>query len=157
MSEPISSQSSPETPIESDTKFPAPWRRLAAMIYDSLLLLAISMAYGGLVIFLGYIIWGEAEALTNNVGFQLGWLISLLSFYYFFWGRAGQTLGMRAWRLQLRSKSSRHFPTLTQCILRSVIAPLGWACIVTALFHQQRQCLHDIYSGTELVLTEKNK
>lgn len=72
------------------------WRRLAASLYDGLLLLAIWMV-GGLVV---VILRGEAVP-------PLTWWFELylvaLAFGYFGWSwvRGGQTLGMRAWRIRV--------------------------------------------------------
>ncbi len=83
----------------SDLIVSAPlWRRFAAAVYDGLLLLGIWMAT--LLLSL---------PLRNLPGMQAGspWLRALmfvvgLVFFGWFWTRGGQTLGMRAWRLQVR-------------------------------------------------------
>lgn len=73
------------------------WRRLAANLYDGLLLLAIWMC-GGLVVVL---LRGEAVP-------PLTWWFEIyligLAFGYFGWSwvRGGQTLGMRAWQLRVQ-------------------------------------------------------
>ena len=76
---------------------PAPLRyRFAAMLYDALVVLAIWIA--------------TVVALVTLVGDAVvgAWVQSLLfvelyAFFAFFWCRRGQTLGMLAWRLRLRS------------------------------------------------------
>lgn len=78
---------------------PAPlWRRLAAAVYDGLLVIAICMAVLALtVIIFGYAPIAHAERVQKA-------LMALAVWYYFArsWTRGGQTLGMRAWRLRLR-------------------------------------------------------
>ena len=85
------------------------WRRFAAMFYDSLILLAISMAYGAVVTALGAILLPPAEqdyqpmfeAGTLKELVTLGWLCTLVLFFSFFWHKSGQTVGMKAWRIQI--------------------------------------------------------
>ena len=139
-----------------------PWRRFAALIYDLFLLVALSMAYGGLVTVAYVLITGErGEAYTpmfEGPWFQIGWLVVIAGFYAFFWRRGGQTLGMRAWRIQLQNQGEGTV-TLKQCALRSLagIFSLGLAGIGYwwAWFDPDRLCLHDRVSGTRVVVWPK--
>lgn len=138
------------------------WRRFAAIVYDSLLVTAISMAYGALGLVIAQ--WlGDADtaiaALQANVVihrlFQLGWLIVIISFFCFFWMKAGQTLGMRAWRLKIVKEETTQTPTLAQCLLRLFLAPLGLLLFFIGLLRNDKQCLHDLFSKTQVVLLPK--
>jgi uncharacterized RDD family membrane protein YckC len=131
------------------------WRRFAAIIYDTLLVTAVSMGYGGLGLGLGLLIAGDENALTSSVIFQIGWLIVILSFFCYFWRKAGQTLGMRAWRLRVVTEDNTAFPSMTQCFIRCALAPLGLSLFITALLRQDKRYLHDISSGTCIVLLPK--
>lgn len=133
------------------------WRRFAAIIYDTLLVTAVSMGYGGLGLGLGLLIAGDENAFTASVVFQIGWLVVILSFFCFFWHRAGQTLGMRAWRLRIVTKDNSAFPSISQCLIRCLLAPLGLGLFVTAYFRQDKQCLHDVNSNTCVILLPKEK
>ncbi len=144
------------TPSLHSFTHPAIWRRFAAIIYDSLLLMAISMGYGALILGIGKLIFNDPNALTTGMIFQVGWLICLLSFFCFFWIKAGQTLGMRAWRLKVVQELNDHrHPTLTQCLLRCLFAPLGLSFFIIAYIRKDKQCLHDLISNTQLILTPK--
>ncbi len=133
------------------------WRRFAAIIYDTLLVTAISMGYGGLGLAIGLLITGNEHAFTSSVVFQLGWGLVIVSFFCYFWCKAGQTLGMRAWRLQIVTEDNTAFPTISQCVIRCILAPLGLGLFITAFLRQDQQCLHDISSRTCTILLPKDK
>ena len=88
---------------------PAPlMRRLGAALYDSLLIIALWFFVGFAALpFTG----GQAVSVANPWFATAVYGLSAL-FFVFFWTRGGQTLGMRAWRLQLRrSGGGRLSPT----------------------------------------------
>ena len=136
---------------------PAIWRRFAAIVYDILLITSVSMGYAGICIGLGVAIFGNKEVLTSSLFFQLGWMAVIFGFFCFFWKKAGQTLGMRAWRLRIAQQSSLDLPTLFPCLLRCLFAPIGLTLFFTAFFRSDRQCLHDLISGTRVILLKKEK
>jgi uncharacterized RDD family membrane protein YckC len=78
---------------------PAPlWRRLAAACYDALLLLAVWM-----VALLAALFLRQALGLVRNDHVDaLLLFLAGLGFFGWSWTHGGQTLGMRAWRLQVR-------------------------------------------------------
>lgn len=140
-------------------------KRLLAMIYDALVLLAISMVYGGLAtLFLG-LVFGTEEAsdyrpMHDSIIFGLGWLASLIGFYWYFWYAAGQTVGMRAWRLKLISADGeklRH----RQCLSRVFSAPFSLIILglgyLWSLFDRRGRCLHDVISRTDVVVLPKQE
>ncbi len=133
------------------------WRRVAAMVYDSLLLMAISIGYGGSWIAVETLVLDHETLKTDNVFFQLGWFIVLLSFFCYFWKKAGQTLGMRAWRLKVVKEGTNEPPTLRQCLIRCALASIGYALFFIALLRNDNQCLHDTASLTQTILLEKEK
>lgn len=79
---------------------PAPlWRRLFAAIYDGLVLLGLSMA----TLLIEMLIRENLLGLAKNMTWLQGLLFGVgLFFFGWFWVHGGQTLGMRAWRLQVR-------------------------------------------------------
>lgn len=144
---------SPHTP---STLRPSLLRRLAIIVYDLLLLVAVSMAYGLVYIGISKLLFGMSADRATGLLFQLGWLATLFGFFAYFWMRGGQTTGMRAWRVQITDQQGNP-PLLTQCAARFVLAVLGWLCFFTAFFDKNKQCLHDNWSGTQLILLEKPK
>lgn len=84
---------------------PAPlWRRLAALVYDGLLYVALLL--GGIVLstpFIAAFVASDAKTpLQNFTILPLYALVIALGFFGWSWTHGGQTLGMRVWRLQLR-------------------------------------------------------
>jgi len=157
---------------EKSTTRGAPlWRRFASMVYDSLLLMAVTMAYGALVTGLLLVIQGdtsggEFQPMTKGVANLVfaGWLLTLAAFYVFFWRRAGQTAGMRAWRLRVvpaTDSASTALPTLKQSVLRAPLAIfallLGGGGYWWRFFDAHGDCLHDRWSNTRVIVTAKRK
>jgi uncharacterized RDD family membrane protein YckC len=130
-------------------------RRLAALFYDSLLLLAIwFLATALLLPFTG------GEAIHANNPLLPSYLLFLSFFFYgWFWTHGGQTLGMRAWKLQLRNL--RPGPvTWWQVLLRFMVAipsalalGLGYLWMVA---DKRKLTWHDRYSETCIVQLPKN-
>jgi uncharacterized RDD family membrane protein YckC len=136
--------------------YPTLLRRFAIINYDSLLLIAVSMAYGLIYIGISKLIFGlETDRATGPL-FQVGWLLCFFGFFCYFWMRGGQTTGMRAWRVQIVNIENKS-PSFIQCIIRFILAPLGWLLFFTAFFDDKKQCLHDKWSQTQLIMLAKNK
>ena len=87
-------------------------RRLGALLYDLLLIVAIWM--GTLFVWVS-VSGGEA---VQGVLVQLVLVAEWLAFYLFFWRRQGQTLGMAAWRIFVVDENGQP-PDLKQCLLRA--------------------------------------
>lgn len=140
------------------------WRRLAALVYDAFILLALSMAFGTVALVVASLFGSKPDdsftpVVNQHLTFAL-WYLVLASFYYYFWRRDGQTLGMRAWRLRLLDwqgglASPRH------CIIRALIAPALIALFLLAYFwkliDKDKLCLHDRLSNTKVVVLRKQK
>lgn len=79
---------------------PAPlWRRLLAAVYDGLVLIGLWSA----AVLLEMLIRDQLLGLPKHrLGLQLYLLAVGLFFFGWSWTHGGQTLGMRAWRLQVR-------------------------------------------------------
>jgi len=131
---------------------PAPlWRRLASAAYDALLLAAIWTVVAMADLFLR----GAAGLPLNVHVFRAELLLAALLFFGLSWTRGGQTLGMRAWRLQLRRADGRPvgWPTALARFAFAWLAwlPLGVGVLWCAIDARQR-AWHDTLSGTEVVL-----
>lgn len=87
--------------------------RLAALLYDGLLVLGIWFVIGGIAVAIN-----GGEGVSKNNPF-LPALLFLVTFWFnaHFWRRGGQTLGMRAWRLRLLNQHNTPL-SLVQCLLR---------------------------------------
>lgn len=130
-------------------------RRLAALMYDGLVLIA-------LYIVVGFVVVGLAAAANNGeppgafpaaVNFSL--MFCICFFYYSTsWRRGGQTIGMKAWRIKLVSDESDRIK-LSQCMLRTGIgffsliifgAGFWWAWL-----DKNQRSWHDMASLTHVV------
>ena len=85
-------------------------RRLAAILYDGLLLLGVlvgatALALGLVVAVIGGAAVKAHNPLAGNPFFQTYLFLVCFFFYGGFWIHGGQTLGMRAWRLRLQRRS----------------------------------------------------
>mgnify|MGYP001146658417 CR=1 FL=1 len=128
------------------------WRRLAAIFYDALLLLGIVMLATLIVV-----IPSGAEVPAGSVFFQL-YLLVICWLYFALGWRKGQTLGMSAWRIEIRSDG--HYPSWMATVARFAIAVVSWACLglgfLWSLFHRDRATWHDLASDTRLQVRPKS-
>jgi uncharacterized RDD family membrane protein YckC len=135
---------------------PAPlWRRLASAVYDALLLIALCMVIVMADLFL---VQGVAGLPYNAALLRAELLLVGAIFFGLSWTRGGQTLGMRAWRLQLRRTDGRplNWPAALARYAFAWLAwlPLGLGVLWCAIDARQR-AWHDMLSGTEVVLLPK--
>ena len=132
---------------------PAPFmRRLGAAFYDVLLLLGIWIGITFVAVFLN-----GGEPVASGSRLFAGTLIGIsLIFNAWFWTHGGQTLGMRAWRLQVRKEVDSGPVGWGRASWRFLIALFGWGCfglgVLWALAHPQNKTWQDLLSGTETVL-----
>lgn len=140
------------------------WRRLAALVYDAFILLALSMAFGAVAVIVSSVFGNKPDdsftpVVNQNVTFGL-WYLVLASFYFYFWRKDGQTLGMRAWRLRLLDWQG-NLASPRSCVLRILIAPPFVLFFLVAYFwkflDKDQLCLHDRLSKTKVVVLVKQK
>lgn len=140
-----------------------PFRRIFALIYDLLLLLGISFAYGVLVMMLRKFAGADTmQAPKGLIGLVIlgGLLLCYGSFFSWCWLRRGQTLGMKSWRIQLVRTDGQPI-NLQTCFKRCIAAPLFillggigfWWC----WFDREGNSLQDKLTGTRTLLLPKNK
>lgn len=130
------------------------WRRLAAAVYDVLLLVAVW--FGAAVVAL---VARQGETVPAGTWWFTCYLLAVgFVFFGWFWTHGGQTLGMRAWRMQVRGTDGSGL-TWLQALQRYLVALPSWLSIVGMLWcliDAQRRALHDIASGSEVVLLPRN-
>lgn len=137
-------------------------RRLAAMLYDSLLLFALLLLASMMVTLPVGILIGEtaASALPDNPWFRLWLALVPPLFFLLFWLKGGQTLGMRSWRLRV-IRNDGHPLGWGDALKRLVAALLSWLPLglgyLWILVDRDRLAWHDRLSGTRLVLLKKRK
>ncbi|MDW2275728.1 MULTISPECIES: RDD family protein [unclassified Vibrio] len=145
------------------------FRRLAALIYDTLIIIAIEMMAAGIVMAVvfalnaaGLLSYGEYADAADMLGKHpaLSPLFTLylagvwIYFFVFFWTRAGQTLGMRAWKLRVRNAKDGAPITVTQALIRISTSGFGLANLTVPIDPKKRG-FHDIWAKTEVVVLPK--
>ena len=128
-------------------------RRLASMLYESMLLLGVL----ALTFLVPYLMLGIAAEFAPP-----GWLLWLHVFgvlgvyFVWYWRRGGQTLAMQTWRLKIVTGAEGRIASLGRCWLRYALAwpsvLLGGIGLAWALVDRDRQFLHDRLAGTCIVL-----
>lgn len=148
-------------------------RRMAAFVYEGVLLFGVVFAAG-----LVYsTLTRQDHALRGQTGLQVFVFVVLALYFVTFWSRGGQTVAMRAWHVRLVTAGgapvsrwrallryllawlwfapaliASHLAGLqsaTQIFTLLVVGVFAFAML--ALLHPQRQFLHDVVCGTRLV------
>jgi uncharacterized RDD family membrane protein YckC len=127
-------------------------RRLAAMVYDGLVILAVWMLLGFVAVALN---GGEAN---ESPLFHSILLFATFTFFAYFWMRAGMTLGMQAWRLRVQTVQGGPL-SLPQCLVRFVAAGISLALVGLGywwiLFDGEKRSWSDIASDSRVVVLPK--
>lgn len=143
----------------TDKSTPSLLRRLAAMLYDTLLVLPLIMLSVALAMGVGHLVPGAETdtALDPNLVRVIA-LFTVIAFFCAFWVKSGQTLGMQAWRIKLVDFEGR-VPGLPRSVARCLAAVLSATCFglgyLWCLVDRRGRYWHDYLSGTELVLLPK--
>ena len=126
-------------------------RRLGAVCYDALLLIAVLFVAG-----LPLPLIPEPLRLAPWVRYATFVYLLLLSFLFFgwFWTHGGQTPGMRAWRIRVTDDLHRGL-TWNLARRRFAWSMISWALLgigfLWSLVDPERRTLHDRFSGTRLI------
>ncbi|NNE39189.1 MAG: RDD family protein [Gammaproteobacteria bacterium] len=124
-------------------------RRLAAIFYDCLLLIAVLFAATAILL-----PFTQGEAINSENIFYFLYL-SAWSYLFFGWAwtHGGQTLGMRAWKIKLLDSES-NIVTWTTAGKRFLLSMMSWAFMglgfIWAIVDPDKLTFHDRYSGTRL-------
>jgi uncharacterized RDD family membrane protein YckC len=134
-------------------------RRLGAMLYDGLLLLAVLMV--ATAVFLP-LTGGEAVDPGRNPVLELVYqsvlLLLIVGFFGLFWTRRGQTLGMASWHLRVEREDGALLGW------GDTLRRLGWALVsllalglgfLWIVFDPERRAWHDRLSRTRVVVLPK--
>ena len=132
-------------------------RRIAAMLYD--LLLITALLFLATLPFIA-VRGGEPVEIGDNLAYRLVLVAVIYAFFVGFWVRSGRTLGMQSWRLQLetmdggkvdfRQATIRFFAAILSCI------PLGLG-FLWQLWDKDSLTWHDRISGTRIMYYPKEK
>lgn len=135
-------------------------RRLGAMLYDSLLLFAVSWSVTAIEVALRVARVGEdairasGQSAVAGPALQLPLLLACFAFFGWFWTRSGQTLGMQAWRLRIDSDAGGRI-SWWQALRRFSGAIVSFASFGLGfwwmLFDSRRRAWHDRLSNSRMV------
>lgn len=157
----------------TDLPVPGLRRRLAAFLYEGVLMfglvMLVGLLYGGLT--------QQRHALRGSLGLQVVLFLAIGAYFVFFWTRNGQTLAMKTWHIQLLDAQGQRLsqqqalaryllswlwfvPALLVAHLMplsttsSIMSALGAGILVYGLLSfalPGRQFLHDVLCRTRLV------
>lgn len=131
-------------------------RRLLAMLYDGLILVALWMVVGTLAVALN-----GGEAIDTPMGaatLKSALLCTSFLFFGFCWTRSGQTLGMLAWHLRIQNHDGTRI-SWKQALIRFFGATVSLICLGlgywVVLLSDERLAWHDRWSDSVVVITPK--
>lgn len=130
----VATDPAPMTPITAEASAiasatPSIARRLAAFVYEGVLLFGVLMTAG--LLFSG--LTQQHHALQGKTGLQAFLFVVLAIYFTAFWSRGGQTLAMKAWHLRLVSADGSAVPQW-RALLRYGLAWL-WLVPAWAIAH----------------------
>ena len=170
------------TPLQTTdllrTDLPCPlWRRLLALVYDLLIVVAIVMVVGLLCqLATGGQLIRTAGRTVVPIWYQLLQALVVMAYFISSWRRGGQTVGMRPWRIRV-TRDDGGTPSLQQALIRALVAAaplvllmlepliglhatlwtllIAWAAwFAVALFDPRRRAVHDFAAHTEIRLLD---
>lgn len=146
---------------QNQLKPPGLGRRVLAMLYDGLLLIALWFGVSALVMLVSAGLLADPNRpLWLALIHRISLVLVTVGFFGGFWTHGGQTLGMRAWRLRLISSPNQGAVNWKQSLLRLASVCLSIGALGLGFFWMwidpKRRTWHDRLSGTELILLPKN-
>ena len=157
------------TPSSSDQQHAPLLRRLAAILYDTLLLIASYFMIAAVMLGITTVLYGApatheiSEPILPAATLQKTLfpfcLLFTIGFFSYFWTKHGRTLGMQTWRLSIQT-SDGHPPSLKQCLIRLAVAPLSFLAagvgMLWMLWDKQHRTWQDCASNTRTCYQPKN-
>jgi uncharacterized RDD family membrane protein YckC len=124
------------------------WRRIASIIYDALLVLAILI-----VMSIPFFSFNVEENNLLKITMQVYFYFIIQYFFVWFWVNNGGTLGMKTWKIKISCDNGERI-SYKKAIIRFNIAIIsilffGLGFLIS-LFRKDKKCLHDIISKTSL-------
>lgn len=145
------------------------FRRLAALIYDTLVAVAVGMV-AAMVMLISMLLLVEngvfslqghanfSELFQHNSLYRYtlqGWVgLWVVGFFLWFWRNGGQTIGMRAWRLRIFSTNDQTFG-YGRALLRLICSLGGLGTLLVLFDVKNKQSLQDWIAATEILYLSK--
>lgn len=132
------------------SSLPGFWRRLLAILYESLLLVAVWF----IASFIFHLIFFGISTDYFRLAFQLYLILVGGIYFVWFWTHGGQTLAMQTWKMRITRLDGQQI-SARRAVLRYLLAVTGvslfGSSFVWALFDRDHQFLHDRLAGTRIV------
>ena len=122
-------------------------KQFAAMLYDSFLIFALLFFATAIAL-----VFNRGEAIESSPFFSFYLLLTVFTFYAWFWHKSGQTLGMRAWKIRIVSEFGGN-PSWGVCYLRLIFSLLSLLCFGLGYFWRlfKPYTWHDRLSQTSII------
>ncbi|WAC72813.1 RDD family protein [Roseateles sp. SL47] len=160
--------------VPQDFSPPSLWRRMAAFLYEGVLLF-------GVVVLTGLVyspLTNQRHALKGQHGLQAACFVLIGLYFIWFWCRGGQTLAQKTWHLRVVDLQGGplspwralmryllswlwFLPALLTVSLMGLTQSAGALCaavlggilayLLIARLHPRRQFLHDVLCGTQII------
>ena len=146
------------------------FRRLAAMVYDILVSVAVGMVAAMIMLLVlvillenGVLDMGAEEHVSDVIQqsalyktiIQVWVGVWVVGFFTWFWKNGGQTLGMRAWRLRLFSTNDQSLG-YGRVLLRIFVSLGGIGTLLVLLDFRNKLALQDRIAKTEILVLTKD-
>ena len=136
-------------------------RRVAALLYDGVLLAALLVVFTSVAVFFNHRVAVEPKTAGYWVYVYRAGLVGVIAGYYMLnWTRSGQTLGMRAWHLRAVADTGKPM-TWKAAVSRCLYGILAWfpaaLGVVWLYLDAEHLALHDRWSKTRVVHLHSNQ
>ena len=125
------------------------WRRLASILYDFLLVLAVLI-----IMSIPFFSFDLQENNLLKITIQIYYYLITQYFFVWFWVHNQGTLGMKTWKIKIICNNNNRL-SYKQAIIRFNVAifsllffGLGF---LISFFRKDKKCFHDIISKTALI------
>lgn len=102
----------------------------------------------------------DYQPMLHSPLYFLGWLLVLVSFFLYSWCRSGQTIGMRAWRIQLIPQdSAQRALSIKQALARCLFGSLSMLALGAGYwygwFNPEGNTWHDAMTQSRVIVIPK--
>jgi uncharacterized RDD family membrane protein YckC len=135
-------------PLRQQLELASFWPRLAAIIYESFIVMAILFGAAAIPV-----LALQRKIPPGTIWYEIYLFLALLAYFVYCWSRSGQTIGMSAWRLLLTDTVGKRVSAKRAVLRFFVSVPLlfGLLGILWQWLDPERIALHDRLSKTRVV------
>jgi len=96
--------------------------------------MGLMMIAGFIAVGVNRLVTGQ-ETIENSPLFQIYILVLIISYFFYFWHRSGQTVGMKAWRIKLISQDQTPL-TVKKMSIRIIVAVPSFCLLLIGVLWQ---------------------